>query len=36
MIVSNSTALIHLDDLQSTGFWLDNRLYQKLLQEAGE
>ena len=25
-----------LDDLQSTGFWLDNRLYQKLLQEAGE
>ena len=25
-----------LDDLQGTGFWLDNRLYQKLLQEAGE
>jgi hypothetical protein len=25
-----------LDRLQDTGFWLDNRLYQKLLQEAGE
>jgi predicted nucleic acid-binding protein len=25
-----------LDDLQDTGFWLDSRLYQKLLQEAGE
>ena len=25
-----------LDALQDTGFWLDNRLYRKLLQEAGE
>jgi hypothetical protein len=25
-----------LDRLQDTGFWLDNRLYRKLLQEAGE
>ena len=25
-----------LDALQDTGFWLDSRLYRKLLQEAGE
>lgn len=25
-----------LDSLQDTGFWLDNRLYQKLLDEVGE
>lgn len=25
-----------LNKLQETGFWLDNRLYQKLLQEVGE